>query len=71
MENDEDMKKGLVAIESESENAHRKCQQLLGFEKERPRPTVNRTLLYAEKCKMAFDPVSNGVCRLCQGYVVY
>ncbi|XP_042518404.1 auxin transport protein BIG isoform X2 [Macadamia integrifolia] len=33
MENDEDMKKGLVAIESESENAHRRYQQLLGFKK--------------------------------------
>ncbi|KAF9624456.1 hypothetical protein IFM89_011464 [Coptis chinensis] len=33
MENDEDMKKGLTAIESESENAHRRYQQLLGFKK--------------------------------------
>ncbi|RZC70316.1 hypothetical protein C5167_033447 [Papaver somniferum] len=33
MENDEDMKKGLSAIESESENAHRRYQQLLGFKK--------------------------------------
>ncbi|CAI0553248.1 unnamed protein product [Linum tenue] len=33
MENDEDMKRGLVAIESESENAHRRYQQLLGFKK--------------------------------------
>nr|KYP76458.1 E3 ubiquitin-protein ligase UBR4 [Cajanus cajan] len=33
MENDEDMKKGLAAIESESENAHRRYQQLLGFKK--------------------------------------
>ncbi|XP_020522820.1 auxin transport protein BIG [Amborella trichopoda] len=33
MENDEDMKKGLIAIESESENAHRRYQQLLGFKK--------------------------------------
>lgn len=33
MENDDDMKKGLSAIESESENAHRRYQQLLGFKK--------------------------------------
>lgn len=33
MENDEDMKKGLTAIESESENAHRRYQQLMGFKK--------------------------------------
>lgn len=33
MENDEDMRKGLAAIESESENAHRRYQQLLGFKK--------------------------------------
>uniref|UniRef100_A0A1D1Y594 Auxin transport protein BIG n=1 Tax=Anthurium amnicola TaxID=1678845 RepID=A0A1D1Y594_9ARAE len=33
IENDEDMKKVLVAIESESENAHRRYQQLLGFKK--------------------------------------
>ncbi|KAK8606644.1 hypothetical protein V6N13_052411 [Hibiscus sabdariffa] len=33
MENDEDMKKGLAAIEAESENAHRRYQQLLGFKK--------------------------------------
>ncbi|KAB2613738.1 auxin transport protein BIG-like [Pyrus ussuriensis x Pyrus communis] len=33
MENDEDMKRGLAAIETESENAHRKYQQLLGFKK--------------------------------------
>ncbi|XP_057963954.1 auxin transport protein BIG isoform X2 [Malania oleifera] len=33
MENDEDMKRGLTAIESESENAHRRYQQLLGFKK--------------------------------------
>ncbi|CAD5321836.1 unnamed protein product [Arabidopsis thaliana] len=33
MENDEDMKKGLAAIESESENAHKRYQQLLGFKK--------------------------------------
>ncbi|XP_047314774.1 auxin transport protein BIG [Impatiens glandulifera] len=33
MENDEDMKRGLSAIESESENAHRRYQQLLGFKK--------------------------------------
>ncbi|KAL9261274.1 Auxin transport protein BIG-like protein, partial [Drosera capensis] len=33
MENDDDMKKGLAAIESESENAHRRYQQLLGFKK--------------------------------------
>ncbi|KAG6555165.1 hypothetical protein Mapa_003204 [Marchantia paleacea] len=33
MENDEDMKKGLVAIEAESENAHKRYQQLLGFKK--------------------------------------
>lgn len=33
MENDEDMKRGLAAIESESENAHRRYQQLLGFKK--------------------------------------
>ncbi|KAJ1406495.1 Zinc finger, UBR-type [Sesbania bispinosa] len=33
MENDEDMKKGLAAIETESENAHRRYQQLLGFKK--------------------------------------
>lgn len=33
MENDEDMKKGLAAIEVESENAHRRYQQLLGFKK--------------------------------------
>ncbi|KAK7295546.1 hypothetical protein RJT34_18456 [Clitoria ternatea] len=33
MENDEDMKKGLAAIESESENAHRRYQQLLSFKK--------------------------------------
>ncbi|XP_077214481.1 auxin transport protein (BIG) [Tasmannia lanceolata] len=33
MENDEDMKKGLAAIESESENAHRRYQQLLGYKK--------------------------------------
>lgn len=33
MENDEDMKKGLATIESESENAHRRYQQLLGFKK--------------------------------------
>ncbi|KAK9038974.1 hypothetical protein V6N11_023815 [Hibiscus sabdariffa] len=33
MENDEDMKKGLAAIEVESENARRRYQQLLGFKK--------------------------------------
>jgi E3 ubiquitin-protein ligase UBR4 len=33
MENDDDMRKGLAAIESESENAHRRYQQLLGFKK--------------------------------------
>ncbi|KAF3945345.1 hypothetical protein CMV_028261 [Castanea mollissima] len=33
MENDEDMKRNLAAIESESENAHRRYQQLLGFKK--------------------------------------
>ncbi|KAH7839389.1 hypothetical protein Vadar_003521 [Vaccinium darrowii] len=33
MENDEDMKWGLAAIESESENAHRRYQELLGFKK--------------------------------------
>ncbi|GFS30531.1 auxin transport protein [Actinidia rufa] len=33
MENDDDMKRGLAAIESESENAHRRYQQLLGFKK--------------------------------------
>ncbi|ONK55020.1 uncharacterized protein A4U43_UnF8510 [Asparagus officinalis] len=33
MENEEDMRKGLAAIESESENAHRRYQQLLGFKK--------------------------------------
>ncbi|KAL0540634.1 hypothetical protein IC582_020643 [Cucumis melo] len=33
MENDEDMKRGLTAIESESENAHRRYQQLLGYKK--------------------------------------
>ncbi|KAG0465972.1 hypothetical protein HPP92_020136 [Vanilla planifolia] len=33
MENDEDMRKGLVAIEAESENAHRRYQQLVGFKK--------------------------------------
>ncbi|KAI5072138.1 hypothetical protein GOP47_0012244 [Adiantum capillus-veneris] len=33
MENDEDMKKGLAAIELESENAHKRYQQLLGFKK--------------------------------------
>uniref|UniRef100_A0A6N2MZV9 Auxin transport protein BIG n=1 Tax=Salix viminalis TaxID=40686 RepID=A0A6N2MZV9_SALVM len=33
MENDEDMKRGLAAIELESENAHRRYQQLLGFKK--------------------------------------
>ncbi|XP_022939199.1 auxin transport protein BIG-like isoform X1 [Cucurbita moschata] len=33
MENDEDMKRGLAAIESESENAHRRYQQLLGYKK--------------------------------------
>ncbi|XP_022962536.1 auxin transport protein BIG [Cucurbita moschata] len=33
MESDDDMKRGLAAIESESENAHRRYQQLLGFKK--------------------------------------
>ncbi|PKA57546.1 Auxin transport protein BIG [Apostasia shenzhenica] len=33
MENDDDMKKGLAAIEAESENAHRRYQQLMGFKK--------------------------------------
>ncbi|KAH7841715.1 hypothetical protein Vadar_033356 [Vaccinium darrowii] len=33
MKNDEDMKRGLAAIESESENAYRRYQQLLGFKK--------------------------------------
>ncbi|MQL86782.1 hypothetical protein Taro_019315, partial [Colocasia esculenta] len=33
IENDEEMKKVLAAIESESENAHRRYQQLLGFKK--------------------------------------
>ncbi|XP_022771848.1 auxin transport protein BIG-like isoform X2 [Durio zibethinus] len=33
MENDEDMKRGLAAIEAESENAHRRYQQLLSFKK--------------------------------------
>ncbi|KAL8161170.1 hypothetical protein V2J09_012659 [Rumex salicifolius] len=33
MENDDDMKRGLAAIETESENAHRRYQQLLGFKK--------------------------------------
>ncbi|CAL5065314.1 unnamed protein product [Urochloa decumbens] len=33
MENDDDMRKGLTAIESESENAHRRYQQLMGFKK--------------------------------------
>ncbi|KAG5528448.1 hypothetical protein RHGRI_029209 [Rhododendron griersonianum] len=33
MENDEDMKRGLAAVESESESAHWRCQQLLGFTK--------------------------------------
>nr|XP_016439279.1 PREDICTED: auxin transport protein BIG-like [Nicotiana tabacum] len=33
MENEEDMKRGLTAIEAESENAHRRYQQLLGFKK--------------------------------------
>ncbi|XP_060191553.1 auxin transport protein BIG isoform X1 [Lycium barbarum] len=33
MENEEDMKRGLAAIEAESENAHRRYQQLLGFKK--------------------------------------
>lgn len=33
MENEDDMKRGLAAIESESENAHRRYQQLLGFKK--------------------------------------
>ncbi|XWS75634.1 hypothetical protein CRYUN_Cryun01aG0107800 [Craigia yunnanensis] len=33
MENDEDMKRGLAAVEAESENAHRRYQQLLGFKK--------------------------------------
>lgn len=33
MENDDDMKRGLAAIELESENAHRRYQQLLGFKK--------------------------------------
>ncbi|XP_024544363.1 auxin transport protein BIG [Selaginella moellendorffii] len=33
MENDEDMKKGLAAIEAESENAHKRYQQLLGYKK--------------------------------------
>ncbi|KAH7416528.1 hypothetical protein KP509_14G095600 [Ceratopteris richardii] len=33
MESDEDMKKGLAAIEVESENAHKRYQQLLSFKK--------------------------------------
>ncbi|KZV25002.1 auxin transport protein BIG [Dorcoceras hygrometricum] len=33
MENDEDMKRGLAAIEFESESAHKRYQQLLGFKK--------------------------------------
>ncbi|PKU69107.1 auxin transport protein BIG [Dendrobium catenatum] len=33
METDDDMKKGLAAIEAESENAHRRYQQLVGFKK--------------------------------------
>ena len=33
IENDEEMKKVLTTIESESENAHRRYQQLLGFKK--------------------------------------
>ncbi|KAF8656506.1 hypothetical protein HU200_060675 [Digitaria exilis] len=33
MENDDDMRKGLTAIELESENAHRRYQQLMGFKK--------------------------------------
>ncbi|KAK3129243.1 hypothetical protein QOZ80_6BG0474630 [Eleusine coracana subsp. coracana] len=33
METDDDMRKGLAAIESESENAHRRYQQLMGFKK--------------------------------------
>ncbi|RAL46785.1 hypothetical protein DM860_005064 [Cuscuta australis] len=33
MENDEDMKRGLASIEFESENAHKRYQQLLGFKK--------------------------------------
>lgn len=33
MENDDDMKRGLAAIESESENAHRRYLQLLGYKK--------------------------------------
>ncbi|XP_024381357.1 auxin transport protein BIG isoform X3 [Physcomitrium patens] len=96
MENDEDMKKGLAAIESESENAHRKYQQLLGFKKpllklvssigetetdSQQKESVQQMLvslpgpssykisrkvailgvLYAEKCKMAFDSVSKSV----------
>jgi E3 ubiquitin-protein ligase UBR4 len=96
MENDEDMKKGLAAIESESENAHRKYQQLLGFKKPLLKLVssigetemdsqqkdsvqqlivslpgsssfkINRKIailgvLYAEKCKMAFDSVSKSV----------
>ena len=33
MKNEEDIKKGLAAIELESENAHRRYWQLLGFKK--------------------------------------
>jgi E3 ubiquitin-protein ligase UBR4 len=96
MENDEDMKKGLAAIESESENAHRKYQQLLGFKKPLLKLVssigetetdsqqkdsvqqmivslpgsssikINRKIailgvLYADKCKVAFDSVSKSV----------
>ncbi|KAL9674543.1 hypothetical protein QQ045_030815 [Rhodiola kirilowii] len=95
MENDDDMKRGLAAIEAESENAHRRYQQLLGFKKpllkilssigenemdslqkdsvqqmmvSLPGPSckINRKIallgvLYAEKCKAAFDSVSKSV----------
>ncbi|KFK37601.1 hypothetical protein AALP_AA3G004300 [Arabis alpina] len=33
LENEDNMKRGLAAIESESENTHRRYQQLLGFKK--------------------------------------
>ncbi|XP_019442749.1 PREDICTED: auxin transport protein BIG-like isoform X1 [Lupinus angustifolius] len=55
MENDEDMKRGLAAIESESENAHKRYQQLLGFK--RPLLKIVSSIDESEMDSQQKDPV--------------
>ncbi|CAL0317336.1 unnamed protein product [Lupinus luteus] len=55
MENDEDMKRGLAAIELESENAHKRYQQLLGFKK--PLLKIVSSIAESEMDSQQKDPV--------------